>query len=75
MALTEIYVDPAIAANSGTGTSGDPYGDLQYALNRQPLQHQGGNGGNSRGRAGTHHLRHTNNGRAPGHSGLYQYSR
>lgn len=32
MALTETYVDPAIAANSGTGTSVDPYGDLQYAL-------------------------------------------
>lgn len=33
MAITEIYVDPAINGNSGTGTSGDPYGDLQYALN------------------------------------------
>ena len=33
MALTEIYVDPFINANSGTGTIGDPYGDLQYALN------------------------------------------
>lgn len=33
MAITLYYVDPAIAANSGTGTSGDPYGDLQYALN------------------------------------------
>ena len=32
MALTETYVDPAIAGNSGTGTIGDPYGDLQYAL-------------------------------------------
>lgn len=32
MALTETYVDPAIAANSGTGSIGDPYGDLQYAL-------------------------------------------
>lgn len=31
-ALTEIYVDPAIAGNSGAGTIGDPYGDLQYAL-------------------------------------------
>lgn len=27
------YVDPAINANSGTGTLGDPFGDLQYALN------------------------------------------
>jgi len=31
-APTEVYVDPAIAGNSGTGTIGDPYGDLQYAL-------------------------------------------
>lgn len=29
----EYYVDPSIAADSGTGTSGDPFGDLQYALN------------------------------------------
>lgn len=33
MALSQYYVDPSIAGNSGTGTSGDPYGDLQYALN------------------------------------------
>lgn len=33
MAITQYYVDPAIAANSGAGTIGDPYGDLQYALN------------------------------------------
>lgn len=33
MALTETYCDPAIAGNSGTGTIGDPYGDVQYALN------------------------------------------
>lgn len=32
-ARTNYYVDPAIAANSGTGTIGDPFGDLQYALN------------------------------------------
>jgi len=31
-AFSETYVDPSIAANSGTGTIGDPYGDLQYAL-------------------------------------------
>lgn len=35
MAITQVYVDPAIAGNSGTGTIGDPYGDLQYALNTQ----------------------------------------
>jgi len=28
----EHYVDPSIAGNSGTGTSIDPYGDLQYAF-------------------------------------------
>jgi len=33
MAMTDYYVDPSIAGNSGTGTIGDPYGDLQYALN------------------------------------------
>ena len=33
MAMSEYYVDPSIAGNSGTGTIGDPYGDLQYALN------------------------------------------
>lgn len=32
-APVEIYVDPAIAGDSGAGTIGDPYGDLQYALN------------------------------------------
>lgn len=32
-APTEIYVDPAINANSGSGTIGSPYGDLQFALN------------------------------------------
>ena len=32
MALTEIYVNPAIAADSGTGTIGDPFGDLEYAI-------------------------------------------
>lgn len=32
MAITNYYVDPAIAGDSGTGTSGDPFGDLQYGL-------------------------------------------
>jgi hypothetical protein len=32
MAFTQTYVDPAIAGNSGTGTIGDPYGDIQYAF-------------------------------------------
>lgn len=33
MAITHYYVNPAINADSGTGTIGDPFGDLQYALN------------------------------------------
>ena len=32
MAQTHIYVDPSIAADSGTGTIGDPFGDLEYAI-------------------------------------------
>jgi hypothetical protein len=32
-APTQYYVDPAINAASGTGTIGDPFGDLQYGLN------------------------------------------
>ena len=32
MAFTEVYVDPSIAADSGTGTIGDPFGDLEYAI-------------------------------------------
>lgn len=32
MAFTEIYVDPSIAADSGAGTIGDPFGDLEYAI-------------------------------------------
>lgn len=32
MAVTETYVDPSIAGDSGTGTIGDPYGDIQFAL-------------------------------------------
>jgi hypothetical protein len=30
--VAEIYVDPSINANSGSGSIGDPYGDLQHAL-------------------------------------------
>jgi len=32
-ALTDIYVDPSLDSNTGAGTIGDPYGDLQWALN------------------------------------------
>jgi len=40
---TEIYVDPAINANSGSGTIGSPYGDLQYALNSVTRDSTNGN--------------------------------
>jgi hypothetical protein len=32
--MATYYVDPSINANSGTGTVGDPFGDLQYAFNQ-----------------------------------------
>jgi hypothetical protein len=32
VAFSEVYVDPSIAADSGTGTIGDPFGDLEYAV-------------------------------------------
>lgn len=35
MAVTEVYIDPSIAGDSGTGTVGDPYGDFQYALGQK----------------------------------------
>lgn len=40
---TEVYVDPNIAADSGAGTSGDPYGDIQYALNQVTRDSTNGN--------------------------------
>ena len=42
-ALTEVYVDPSIAANTGSGTIGSPYGDLQYALNTVTRDSTNGN--------------------------------
>jgi hypothetical protein len=33
MAISQYYVDPSLAGNVGSGTIGDPYGDLQWALN------------------------------------------
>lgn len=41
MALAEVYVDPSLASDSGTGTSGDPYGDLQYALTQTSVAGDG----------------------------------
>lgn len=51
MALTETYVDPSIAGNSGSGTIGDPYGDLQYALDT--MTRDGTNGDRVNVKAGT----------------------
>lgn len=42
-APTEIYVDPSINANSGSGTIGSPYGDLQFALNSATRDSTNGN--------------------------------
>jgi len=35
VAITELYVDPSIAADSGAGTVGDPYGDLEYCIEQE----------------------------------------
>jgi len=35
VAISEIYVDPAIAGDSGAGTIGDPYGDLEFAIEQE----------------------------------------
>lgn len=43
MTVTHVYVNPALASDSGTGTIGDPYGDLQYALNTQARDTTNGN--------------------------------
>lgn len=43
MALTEIYVDPSIAGDSGAGTIGDPYGDLEYAIEQITFDTSNGN--------------------------------
>lgn len=42
MALTEIFVDPAIAADSGNGDIGTPYGDLEYAIRQETFNLSGG---------------------------------
>lgn len=51
MGYTETYIDPSIAADSGTGTIGDPYGDIQYALNT--MTRDGTNGDRLNVKAGT----------------------
>jgi hypothetical protein len=48
---SEIYVDPAINADSGTGTSGDPFGDLEYAI--EQTTHDTTNGTRVNIKAGT----------------------
>lgn len=51
MALTETYVDPSIAGDSGSGTVGDPYGDLEYCL--EQMTRDGTNGDRINIKAGT----------------------
>lgn len=41
--ITRCWVDPSINANSGTGTVGDPYGDLQYAFDTETRDTTNGN--------------------------------
>lgn len=48
--MASYYVDPSIAGNSGSGTIGDPYGDLQYALDSIT---QGGSGDQINIKSGT----------------------
>lgn len=50
-APTNYYVDPSIAADTGTGTIGDPFGDLQYGLNT--VSRDGTNGDQFNIKAGT----------------------
>lgn len=33
--MDELYVDPSINADSGAGTIGDPYGDLEYCIEQE----------------------------------------
>jgi hypothetical protein len=42
-APTLVYVNPALNSNSGSGTSGDPYGDLQWALDHVTRDSTNGN--------------------------------
>lgn len=49
--MASYYVDPAINANSGTGSIGDPFGDLQYALDT--VTRDGTNGDKFNIKAGT----------------------
>jgi len=53
-APSQTYVDPSIAADSGSGTVGDPYGDLQYALNQ--ITRDGTNGDQINIKAGTEEI-------------------
>lgn len=35
MAITELYVDPSIAGDSGAGSAADPYGDFQHCADQE----------------------------------------
>lgn len=54
MAITQVYVDPSIADNSGAGTKISPHGDLQYSLDRSGMDYtKGANGTQINIKAGT----------------------
>ena len=53
-APTETYIDPNIAGDSGTGAIGDPYGDVQWALDQ--VGRDGANGDRFNVKAGTDEL-------------------
>lgn len=42
MSFSDVYVDPSIASDSGTGTIGDPFGDLEYAIEQTTFNTSGG---------------------------------
>ena len=53
-AMAQVYVDPFLAADSGDGLIGTPYGDLQYALDQE--SHDQTNGNQFNIKAGTDEL-------------------
>lgn len=51
MAISEIYVEPALASDTGTGIISDPFGDLEYAI--EQTTHDTANGTRVNIKAGT----------------------
>ena len=42
MSYTEVYIDPSIGTDSGSGTAGDPFGNTQYALDNSTFDSTNG---------------------------------